>query len=780
MASDTLERKLCAVVSADVFGYSQLMADDEAQTIRTVGRYREEVKLLVGQHRGRLVDFTGDNFLAEFPTATDAVVCSVEIHRVVEARNAGLPGSRRMHFRIGVHLGEVAAEGERLFGDGVNIAARLEGIAQPGGVCVSAAVRDQMKKNDSLSFDDLGPQELKNIPDPVHVFCLRPAVAVETASSVKRASTRPGTASVVLAAFGLAALALAAFLSLERPVLRRALPASFRLDVLGNGQLSNASYPPLAISPDGRSVAYAANTGTTTQVFLRSLDRFEAQPLAGTEGAVSPFFSPDGSWLGFFARGAVHKIRTTGGAPLQICETSNFSFPSASWGTDGIIRYSRGINVSGGLLQVSADGGKPELLTRPDFANGERWHGLPQRLPDGAVLFTVATQEGHRASLLSPDADESRILEELGPAVAARWLPSGQIVFGQPGRLMAASWRPGDETARAPRSVVDGVHTSRLDLPFFAISENGSLVYAPGGHVRTVPVLVDLEGRTTPIADDPGSFQHPRFSPDDQQLAVDITWRGRSDIYVYDLLRGARRRLTHTGSNIDPLWAADGRSIVFRSTRRDSEGQDMYRVAADGDGEPEPVLVGEKDKIPGSWARDGSLLAYTDISFDTRAMSVGILDLTAGTSEPLVSSPYNVGWPVFSPTGDRLAYVSDESGRSEVWARPFPAPGAATQVSLDGGLEPLWSPDGRELYFRRGMDFFAVSLDGEDGLHPGRPRELFTGRFDRSPTGHQHYAVDSTGRRFAAIALGQAPDPEILHMVLDWGAELGQLTAEGN
>jgi serine/threonine-protein kinase len=770
--SGTQERRLCAVVSGDVFGYSRLMADDEAETVRTLGRYRDEVRLLVGQFRGRLVDFTGDNFLAEFRTATDALDCSLEIHRVVGARNGGLPAARRMHFRIGVHLGEVTVEEERIFGDGVNIAARLEAIAEPGGVCISAAVRDQVRRNGSFEFEDLGTRELKNIPDPVHAFRVRPETPVEAVQVEPRASRRPGPLSLGVAALGITALAVAGVLLLQQPEPRPAVASSFRLAVLGD-QLSNASFPAVAISPDGRSVAYTSNSGATTQLFLRSLDRVEAVALEGTEGAVSPFFSPDGDWVGFFAGGAIYKVRTSGGAPVQICETSNFSFPSASWGADGVIRYSRGINVSAGMLQVAANAGEPQLLTRP--TRGERWHGLPQRLPDGSVLFTAATSEGYRAALLDSDGAEWRILEELGAAVAARWLPSGHIVFGQPGRLLAARWKPGDAAAGSPHSVLDGVHTSRLDLPLFAISDTGSLVYAPGGLVRTVPVLVDLDGRTTPVADDPGAFQHPRFSPDDRQLAVDITWRGRTDIYVYDLLRGTRRRLTHTGFNIDPLWSIDGRSIVFRATRRASGGQDMYRVAADGSGEPELVLASAQDKIPGSWARDGSLLSYTDISAPGWGMSIGVVDLSTGASEPLFQSPYNVGWPVFSPSGERIAYVSDESGRPETWVRPFPGPGPATQVSLEGGIEPVWSPDGQELYFRRGTRFFAVPLEGDDGLRPGPPRELFEGRFDLSPTGHQHYAVDSTGKRFAAIALGEAPDPDALHLTLNWGLDLERL-----
>ena len=714
------DRKLTAILSADVVGYSRLMAEDEAETVKTIGRYREEVSLLVGQHRGRIVDFTGDNVLAEFPTATDAVACALETQRVVEARNAGIPPERRMRFRIGVHLGEVTVEGERLYGDGVNIAARLEALAPAGGVCVSGAVREQVKQKLEASFEDLGTRELKNLPDPVRVFRVGPGKAEGTPAPP---ATRRRGVSLALSALGVAALlALASDVFVEgrfqgSPAAPE-VPSRFRLPALGDGRLSNNSFPPIAVSPDGRTLAYAAAAGDTTRLFLRSLDRFEAKPLPGTEGAVSPFLSPDGNWVGFFAGGTLRKVRTSGGAPVTLCETSSFSFPSASWGADGIIRYTRGINLSAGMMQVPESGGDPAPLTTPDYDEGERWHGLPQLLPGGALLFTVSTANGFRAAVLPSGAERWDILEELGPAVGARFVSSGHLVFGHAGQLMAVPWSPGEHAGGASAAVLEGVHTSRLGMPFFAVAENGTLAYAPGGVVETTPVLLDRRGNATPIADDPGFVQHPRFSPDERFVAVDVTWRGRTDIYVYDLARGTRRRLTHTGFNLDPQWTPDGRDLVFRSTRRASEGQQLYRVPADGSGEPEVLLAGLLDAVPGSWGRDGSLLVYTDISQATRALGLGVLDLDAGSAEPLARTPYNVGWPVLSPDGRRVAYVSDESGRREVWVRAFPGPGAATQVSVEGGIEPVWSPDGSRLYFRRGESFYVVGL-GDDGLRPG-------------------------------------------------------------
>ena len=191
MTIDTTERKLAAILCADAVEYSRLMAEDEEATVRTLAAYREEIELLLRQHRGRLVDFSGDNFLAEFPSAVRAVECSAQIQRVLAARNMYLAPNRKLRFRIGVHLGDVRIEGEKVFGDGVNIAARLEPLADPGGVCISAEVYGQVHHRSQLEFEDLGEQTVKNIPDVIRAYRVRldpsaPTTASATTGSRKR------------------------------------------------------------------------------------------------------------------------------------------------------------------------------------------------------------------------------------------------------------------------------------------------------------------------------------------------------------------------------------------------------------------------------------------------------------------------------------------------------------------------------------------------------------------------------------------------------------------
>jgi serine/threonine-protein kinase len=290
-------------------------------------------------------------------------------------------------------------------------------------------------------------------------------------------------------------------------------------------------------------------------------------------------------------------------------------------------------------------------------------------------------------------------------------------------------------------------------------------------------MLVDRAGEGAPIAGDPGAFQHPRISPDGRHFAVDVTWRGRSDIYVYDLERGRRRRLTREGFNIDPLWTPDGKRIVFRSRRSDSSAQDIYWIPADGSGSAE-MLLPDADMVPGSWA-PGGVVPLTSIAAGNRR-NLWILDLDSGDApEPLLTSSHNEAWGAVSPDGHSLAYVSDESGTDEIWVRPFRGEGAAEQVSVDGGIEPVWSPDGTELFYRQGDRFLAVDIESEPALRSGAPRELFRGRYDLSPNGHQHYDIAPDGQHFAVIRLGGDEDPGELRLIVDWAQELGRLVPAG-
>ncbi len=258
MDPNPVERKLAAILSADVAGYSRLMAQDEDATVRTLAAYRQEIALLVEQHRGRLVDFTGDNFLAEFPTATEAVECGVEIQRVLAARNEALLPERKMQFRIGIHLGEVRVEEGRLYGDGVNIAARLEGLAEEGGICISAGVHDQVRNKLNARYQDLGDHTVKNIPDQVRVYRVQPGAAQAAETRAEGRSRRLRNRLLVTGAV-LALVAIALWATWPRPL-------GLLLDIAGvSGPPVN---PPLPDKPSIVVLPFANISGDPEQEYF--------------------------------------------------------------------------------------------------------------------------------------------------------------------------------------------------------------------------------------------------------------------------------------------------------------------------------------------------------------------------------------------------------------------------------------------------------------------------------------------------------------------------------
>lgn len=423
MQPPDLERRLSAILSADAVGYSRLMAEDQTATVRLITVYRKTITDLTEEHRGRIVDAPGDNVLAELPTATDAVEAAVEIQRVLQARNESLPENRRMHFRIGVHLGDITAEGDRVYGDGVNVAARIEAIAEPGGICVSTAVREQLRQDSRLAWEDLGDKTLKNIPTPVRVFRLRfddqkPSLAKSTRSSASRMSRAVIPLTLLLALLlGVTLLRprehdtpprTLADLSAPESHWAVPLPSGERLQLPGLGGRFDYSRL-IAISPDGHRIVYTASDAERrSQLFLREIDSILAQPISGTENARAPFFSPDGEWLGFLATEHLMKVSLRGGSPQEICRIGRVISFDATWSPDGENIIS---GTDDGLWRVASTGGVPEQLTKPDSARGEVGHHSPKFAADGkSILFTVSATPDMHVARLTVDSREWQYL----------------------------------------------------------------------------------------------------------------------------------------------------------------------------------------------------------------------------------------------------------------------------------------------------------------------------------------------------------------------------------
>ncbi|MGA2260527.1 MAG: protein kinase [Acidobacteriota bacterium] len=574
------------------------------------------------------------------------------------------------------------------------------------------------------------------------------------------------------------------------PVVRSVIKVEpgHRLEGEAMFDMERPSRTAMAISSDGKFIVYSAieeNPGPQAklQLYLRRMDQSAAKPIPGTEGGINPFLSPDSRWLGFWADGKLKKVLVEGGVPSTLCDASTLY--GANWGRDNSIVFTDG--ASTGLSRVSAEGGKPETLTRPDPKRDEYSHRLPSWLPNGkAVLFTVMKyffDPKPWLALLRLDTGEWRVL--LQDAADAKYVPTGHLVFLRQGTLMAVRFDLAKlEVIGQPVALVENVmqafglsaeyHTGAGQL---GISDAGSLIYAPGG-VPPPPnnslVWVDQRGIEQPAAALQFPFFAPRLSPDGQRIAY-VTGGREYQVYVYDLGRGTNSRLTGEGWTFYTIWTPDGKRLLFSWGK--STADSLFWQPYDGSSPMERLTTSEYGQRPGSWSSDGKTVAFVDIHPDTH-FDIAMLDVRSGRVTPFLNSQFNEEYPEFSPDGHWIAYTSDESNRDEVYVRPFPGPGMKLQVSSEGGAEPLWSRNGKQLFYRRWdqNQVWVVDVRTNGGFATSKPRLLFEkpGYEAGYPIRSWELSLDS--QRFLMVKLEQRKPTPVTEMILvqNWFEELKQ------
>jgi len=526
----------------------------------------------------------------------------------------------------------------------------------------------------------------------------------------------------------------------------------------------------VVISPDGTQVAYVASRGGIPQLYLRSMNAFEARPLADTQRAVAPFFSPDGKWLGFFADGKLKKVSTTGGVVVELADAGPPYGLAGAWGPADTIVYPGPM----GLAEIAASGGTSRSILPPEQRAGAASGPLfPDFLPGGDRLFVSSSSGGDAAEdrsidLLTLSTGERRVLVQRG--IMPRYLATGHLLFLRGGALMAV---PFDvkrlEPVGAPVEVLTGVRQDSFGT--FSCSNHGSCVYIAGGVPRSQRrvILVDRTGTARPLPLPAGNYANPRFSPSGDKLSFWMVGR-RCDVDIYDIARGTTTRLTSENDNHSPAWAPDGHRIAYVSLQGGSSGYRVVARSATGGVEewlgPAELTVGPVTPIS---------LSPDTLVFADRG-DLWSLPLSPNSHpRPFAPSRFNESAPAFSPDGHWLAYVSDESGRLEVYVRPFPGPGEKHSISVGGGSEPVWDRHGRELFFRNGDQMMVVAVSTQPTFSAGRPRLLFTGPFVRS-AGRINYDISPDGESFVMLDSGEKSGAATeVNVLLNWYEELKRL-----
>jgi Tol biopolymer transport system component len=552
--------------------------------------------------------------------------------------------------------------------------------------------------------------------------------------------------------------------------------------------LSGAVQYQIAVSPDGSRFVY----NTTDGLYMRSMDALDAGQIAGTDKtSMQPFFSPDGRWIGYFSLSdqKLKKVSTSGGAPVVLCDVGIGA--GASWDSDDTIVYS---DVGSGIMRVSANGGTPETLVKGSLADLTKagFPIMPQMLPDGdTLLFTNVFSSGiadYQIAAQSLQSGERKVLFKGG--ADARYLPTGHIVYfltdNNRNNLLSVPFDLDSLDLKGGAvPLVEGIASA-------AVSNTGTLVYIPaagaGAGSLSTPVWVDRNGKEEPLSAKSDAYKGPRISPDGTRVAFSINKDGSSNIWTWDIVRETITRLTFDEAGV-PVWTSDSKRIAFASGREGGSGG-VYWKPADGTGETEK-LGSEPDLslAPWSLSGDGKTLVLLETVIGGSAgidFNIGTMSLEGGHEhKTLLKEKYMEALPKISPDGRWMTYWSNESGESsgggEIYVRPFPdVDKGKWQVSQGGGVAPLWSPDGRELFYFSGDGVMSVQVESEPTFNAGKPKVLFKGNYVFPSIGDgTPWDIHPKDRRFLMLKpaplTGEPaalPAPGKIVVVLNWFEEL--------
>jgi eukaryotic-like serine/threonine-protein kinase len=620
--------------------------------------------------------------------------------------------------------------------------------------------------------------EIAEVRASAGVESLEPAAALAARGTAR---WRERTAwSIVVLGVGIAAVLAFTRSAPEPPIVRFELTTPPTSDAFS-----------FALSPDGQRLVFVATADGESRLWLRPLDQVSAQPLDGTEGASYPFWSPDSSAVGFFADGKVKRKDLTGGTPRVLADAPGAR--GGTWNRDGDIVFAPAPTV--GLKRVAATGGAAVTVTElaPDHGS-HRW---PQFLPDGRrFLFFVGLGQASARGTYVGSLDGGTPTRLLAGETAAVFAPPGYLLRVLKGVLVAHRFDAESGTVVAesfplaqPVGTDDGAFHSA-----FSVSSTGVLVHRPGGGTARQLVWVDAAGTTLgtlgPIDD--GAPAAPELAPDGRRLALTRSPEGTGDVWLIDVARNVVSRTTFDpGVDVYPVWSPDGDRLIFSSGRNGR--MDLFEKATSGIAEERPLLATGADTAPQDWSRDGRALLYTQqdprtgsdlwvVPLDDARGAAANPGFSPGQPVPIAQSAFDEGQGKFSPDGRWIAYVTNETGRQEVYIQPFPDLSSKWQVSSGGGIYPVWRRDGRELYYLApDMRLMAVPIQVTAqplAIEPGVPRALFTTRlattgpyvFTAGVFAKAQYAVTPEGQFLMNVAGDAAAPP--LTLVLNWTAAL--------
>jgi serine/threonine-protein kinase len=620
-------------------------------------------------------------------------------------------------------------------------------------------LRRCLEKHAQRRLHDLGDARLE----------IEDALAPPTLDDAVRPRSGPST-SAIAAGVIIACLATAALVWYLKPA-----PA-----VSGNGangvsrfvivptEPISESEGVLVISRDGRRVAYAAAPpGARQRLFVREIDQFTSRSVPETDGVVSATFSPDGQMIAFLADRKLRTVPVAGGMPLTLRDRVDGA--GLVWTAEQTILYNPGTTT--GIWRIAATGGEPVAVTQTGPKDNEQ--RFPEVLPNGkGILFS--SRGGVTTDKIYVESLQTHARQFVTEGAAPHYLPTGHLVFVRGGTLYAVRFDADRlEATGAAVTLLEGISQARSAQPLISYADVGSIVYVPtvGDASAQVLTWVDFAGHEQPTAASGRPWAQPRIARDGRRAITSLR-SAAEDLWLVDLERGTSSRLTDNNSSSFPVWMNNDRTLAFASAK---EGPySIYRRPVDGSVPDEPLIAGEWPFYPFS-ASAGGKLAFVVVNPKTLQ---DIHVVTADRKEaptPFLATQFREGAPAFSPDGRWIAYVSDESGRFEIYVRPYPGPGEKWPISNGGGNEPMWRPDGRQLFYRVGDAMMAVDVQMAPTFSAGKPKKLFDGPYERSNALWANYDASPDGQHLLMVRRETPPSPVTrINVVLNWLDDLKQ------
>jgi eukaryotic-like serine/threonine-protein kinase len=624
---------------------------------------------------------------------------------------------------------------------------------------IERLVRRCLEKDARRRLRDVGDARLE-LEDALLPRASAEAPTGRTAATTTRASWFRISTALILGAAIAAAVTARVMRAPSRPA---ALQVQFSMTMPEADRIATTDYLALAMSPDGRLVAYMTQRGGSTQLALHHLDALGSTSIQGTSNALSPFFSPDNQWIAFFADGKLKKAPVAGGLPIVICDAS--AGFGGSWGRDDTIVFAP--STGSAIQRVAASGGTPTRATRLETDRGEFSHRWPEFLPDSnTILFTVGTVgEWDEAEIVAQSLDTGQRATLVKGGTHPHYLSSGHLAYTHAGAVWAVPFDSGRLVVTGtPARVIESVAVSVDGAAQFAVSRTGSTVYLPSildSHARRLVVVERSD--VTPLAAPSHGYVTPRISPDGRRVLVGVA-DDSEHVWVYDLSAGTLTQVTFDAANRTPIWTADGQWVTFASNRNGA--LNLFSVSADGSGAAQRLTTSDYLQVPGSWSPDGSTLAFVE-QHPTSGRDIWLLRAGADRT-PFATSAFDESAPRFSPDGRWIAYVSNESGQAEVYARPATATAVGRQISIGGGLEPVWRADGRALFYRARNGLIAVPVLDASSLRTGPAKLVFEGAVEAGTFDAAGYDAIVGTERFVMITSSPKSTPTNPQVILNW------------